>query len=207
MIAYYCICHPGGVLHPFTWTVGKKREPLAAVLISWLFVQVCCLCYNVKVRGLFQPWACILLSHLLWYLAVQATLFVGQLNSIAPIVTMFFLVSYCVVNLACLALKLAAAPNFRLSEKFLIWFCHHCVLPGRRFKSMLGTHVSTILSIHGTSACIQITFCVRSLGSETAVTSLRLNVSDPKNTCFRPYCRDLVDPLESKNCSVLCSLV
>ena len=44
---------------------------------------------------------------------LQATLFLGQLNSIAPIVTMFFLVSYCVVNLACLALKVAAAPNFR----------------------------------------------------------------------------------------------
>lgn len=46
-------------------------------------------------------------------MVVQATLFLGQLNAIAPIVTMFFLVSYCVVNLACFALKLAAAPNFR----------------------------------------------------------------------------------------------
>lgn len=44
---------------------------------------------------------------------IQATLFLGELNTIAPIVTMFFLVSYCVVNLACFALKLAAAPNFR----------------------------------------------------------------------------------------------
>lgn len=70
-----------GILHPFTWTVGKRKEPLPAVLFSWL--------------------------------VVQATLFLGQLNAIAPIVTMFFLVSYCVVNLACLALKLAAAPNFR----------------------------------------------------------------------------------------------
>ena len=50
---------------------------------------------------------------MVWCVALQATLFLGQLNSIAPIVTMFFLVSYCVVNLACFALKLAAAPNFR----------------------------------------------------------------------------------------------
>ena len=50
---------------------------------------------------------------------VQATLFLGQLNSIAPIVTMFFLVSYCVVNLACLALKVAAAPNFRCVLRLL----------------------------------------------------------------------------------------
>ena len=43
----------------------------------------------------------------------QITLFLGKLNAIAPFVTMFFLVSYMVVNLACFALKVAAAPNFR----------------------------------------------------------------------------------------------
>ena len=43
----------------------------------------------------------------------QVTLFLGKLNAIAPFVTMFFLVSYMVVNLACFALKVAAAPNFR----------------------------------------------------------------------------------------------
>ena len=43
----------------------------------------------------------------------QVTLFLGKLNAIAPFVTMFFLVSYMVVNLACFALKIASAPNFR----------------------------------------------------------------------------------------------
>lgn len=70
-----------GVLHPFTWTVGKNQEPLPAVLFSWAVVQL--------------------------------TLFTGQLNKIAPLVTMFFLISYGVVNLACFALKFASAPNFR----------------------------------------------------------------------------------------------
>ncbi|XP_065889593.1 solute carrier family 12 member 9-like isoform X2 [Dysidea avara] len=71
----------GGILHIFTKTVGKNKEPLFSVLLSWLFVQ------------------CILL--------------IGSLNTIAPLVTMFFLLSYGVVNLACFALKLASAPNFR----------------------------------------------------------------------------------------------
>ena len=43
----------------------------------------------------------------------QLTLFLGQFNAIAPLVTMFFLVSYGVVNLACFALKFASAVNFR----------------------------------------------------------------------------------------------
>lgn len=28
----------GGILHPFTWTL--KKEPIIAVLFSWLLVQV-----------------------------------------------------------------------------------------------------------------------------------------------------------------------
>ncbi|XP_019848754.1 PREDICTED: solute carrier family 12 member 9-like [Amphimedon queenslandica] len=75
-----------GILHPFTWTVGKKKEPIVSVLLCWFLVQ--------------------------------CTLFIGKLNAIAPIVTMFFLLSYGVVNLACLALKFASAPNFRPTFQF-----------------------------------------------------------------------------------------
>jgi potassium/chloride transporter 9 len=106
-----------GILHPFTWTVGKREEPLAAVLLSWVFVQ--------------------------------ATLFLGQLNTIAPLVTMFFLVSYCVVNLACLALKLAAAPNFR--PTFQVY---------TRYTSALGALGCLVLMFYINAAYAGVTIAV-----------------------------------------------
>ena len=80
---------------------------------------------------------------------VQVTLFLGQLNAIAPIVTMFFLVSYCVVNLACLALKLAAAPNFRYDEQHcgpvhVLCICGHVLLyTWELLTDCLHVHVHT----------------------------------------------------------------
>lgn len=43
----------------------------------------------------------------------QLVLLVGKLNTIAGIVTVFYLVAYAAVDLACLALEWASAPNFR----------------------------------------------------------------------------------------------
>ncbi|XP_056149126.1 solute carrier family 12 member 9-like [Lampris incognitus] len=69
-----------------------------------------------------NPWASVLISWIL----VQMVLFSGKLNTIAGIVTIFFLMVYAAVDLACLALEWASAPNFRPSFRFFTW--HTCVL-------------------------------------------------------------------------------
>ncbi|KAJ8274215.1 hypothetical protein COCON_G00088400 [Conger conger] len=69
-----------------------------------------------------NPWVSVLIS---WFLA-QLVLFAGQLNTIASIVTISFLLVYAAVDLACLALEWASAPNFRPTFRYFTW--HTCVL-------------------------------------------------------------------------------
>ncbi|KAL5477211.1 hypothetical protein EMCRGX_G023970 [Ephydatia muelleri] len=76
----------GNILRPFTWTVGKSKQPFMAVLFSWFIVQL--------------------------------LLFLGSLNAIARLTTIFFITSYGAVNLACFILKMTSAPNFRPTFEF-----------------------------------------------------------------------------------------
>ncbi|XP_044278381.1 solute carrier family 12 member 9-like [Varanus komodoensis] len=69
-----------------------------------------------------NPWAAVVFSWLL----VQLVLFSGKLNTIAAVVTIFFLLVYATVDLACLALEWASAPNFRPTFQYFTW--HTCVL-------------------------------------------------------------------------------
>ncbi|XP_032401114.1 solute carrier family 12 member 9 [Xiphophorus hellerii] len=99
--------------------IGASRI-LYALAKDDLFGKVLCLAKKTSQSG--NPWVSVLMS---WFL-VQLVLFSGKLNTIASIVTIFFLLVYAAVDLACLALEWASAPNFRPTFRYFTW--HTCIL-------------------------------------------------------------------------------
>lgn len=75
---------------------------------------------NIVIRGTWKsnPIAAVTIS----WACVQLMLLIGSLNTIAQINSILFLLAYFALNLACLGLELASAPNFRYNFLVLKFF-------------------------------------------------------------------------------------
>ncbi|KAM4743219.1 solute carrier family 12 member 9 [Anableps anableps] len=121
------IWHPFVIIGVYSSTISAAMSNLIgasrilyALARDDLFGNVLCLAKKTSHSG--NPWVSVLMS---WFL-VQLVLFSGKLNTIASIVTIFFLLVYAAVDLACLALEWASAPNFRPTFRYFTW--HTCML-------------------------------------------------------------------------------
>ncbi|VDK50448.1 unnamed protein product [Cylicostephanus goldi] len=63
-----------------------------------------------------------IVSVIITWLCVVGVFLIGAMNKIAKLTSIFFLLSYMGVNIACLALELTSAPNFRPTFKFFAWW-------------------------------------------------------------------------------------
>ncbi|NWY12277.1 S12A9 protein, partial [Aphelocoma coerulescens] len=99
--------------------IGASRI-LYALARDDLFGRALALAKKTSASG--NPVMAVIIS----WLVVQVVLFSGKLNTIASVVTTFFLLVYATVNLACLALEWASAPNFRPTFRYFTW--HTCLL-------------------------------------------------------------------------------
>ena len=87
------------------------------------------------------------------WLLVQFFLLIGSLNRIAQLCSVLFLLSYASVNLACLGLDLAAAPNFRPTFKFFSW---HTSLLGLIGTTVMMFFISPIFSAVSILLCFSL---------------------------------------------------
>lgn len=95
---------------------SNSGNPWVAVLYTWGLAQVSELSTVICCEKKF-----LMFNKGSWpvvgvVFVFQCVVFAGQLNAIASLVTVFYLLAYAAVDLACLALEWASAPNFRYSE-------------------------------------------------------------------------------------------
>ncbi|KAF3840709.1 hypothetical protein F7725_006571 [Dissostichus mawsoni] len=88
----------------------------------------------------------------------------GQLNAVASLVTVFYLLAYAAVDLACLALEWASAPNFRPTFQLFSW--HTCLL--------------------GIVSCLVMMFVINPMYSSGSIYLLMLDVRKDHVKFWRP---------------------
>ncbi|KAK6176290.1 hypothetical protein SNE40_014598 [Patella caerulea] len=120
--------------------IGASRilEALGVDELFWIFLKPA-----TKTSKGGNPYMAVIIS---WAL-VQLVLLVGSLNAIAPATSVFFLLSYAAVNLACLALELASAPNFRPTFRYFTWYTCVLALLGCMIMCFLISAVYTSIAL------------------------------------------------------------
>ena len=132
----------------FSHLIGASRV-LEAVAKDVLFGPF----LNFIVKGSFEnnPVVAVLIT----WIFVQSFFFLGKLNAIAQFVSVLFLLCYASVNVSCLGLHLASAPNFRPSFKFFSGKTCLCGVIGTTVMMFLVDPIFSTLSI---LLCLSIVF-------------------------------------------------
>ncbi|KAJ1972170.1 hypothetical protein H4R35_004822 [Dimargaris xerosporica] len=89
------------------------------------------------------------LAYTASYLLCQLSLFAGDVNVVAPFVTMFYLLTFTIINMACFLLKVSSAPNFRPSFQYFKWW-----------TALLGMLVSCFIMVMVNGLAASLSFLV-----------------------------------------------
>eukprot|EP00300_Choanocystis_sp_HF-7_P020250 c20549_g1_i1.p1 GENE.c20549_g1_i1~~c20549_g1_i1.p1 ORF type:complete len:876 (+),score=186.56 c20549_g1_i1:76-2703(+) len=97
-------------------------------------------------------------ATLLVFVISQLVMFMGSLDAVSPILSNFYLLTFATINLACIALKLSGAPNFRPTFRY-----------SNKMTSLVGfvMCVGTMFAINPSSAAISLLALVLVFGLVT----------------------------------------
>ena len=185
--------------------IGASRV-LYAMSLDGMFGPMLRITKKTDAKG--NPYVAVLVT---WAL-VQIILLIGQVNAIAPIVTIFFLMAYSACDLACLGLDWASAPNFRPTFKYFSW---HTALAGlissmavmfmvNQIWAIVSIAIAVILSAvsHYTAPRVAWGSLSQALiFHQVRKYALKININDTTVDTWRPgilfLCSDIMPNLES----------